>query len=205
MPETTEAFLNLLGKRPEEARICLINTASLAHHPKGDAPYIEEGKRRLSDLGFRMITEIDLRNEIEGSLNDKFNHCDVILVGGGNTFYLMKYVNESGFAKALKSFLDRGGIYFGISAGSYITCPDISMAQWKHADDQNTVGLKDLRGLGLVNFYVSSHYVPVHEAIINENKNKVSCPIFALTDLQAILVDNEKIQFIGPGGFKQFK
>src|SRR3989344_6588411 len=101
-PETTEAFLNLLSKNPEGVRLCLINTASLAHHPKGDAPYIKEGKQRLSDLGFRTITEIDLRNETEESLNNKFNNFDVILVGGGNTFYLLKYVEESGFDKAIK-------------------------------------------------------------------------------------------------------
>lgn len=203
--ETTEAFLKLLDKKPEETRICLITTASLVHHPKGDAPYVKEDERRLSELGFRTMVEIDLRNETEKSLNNKFKNFDVIFVEGGNTFYLLKYVRESGFDKVLKPFLDRGGIYFGVSAGSYIAGPDISGAQWKHLEDVNTVGLKDLRGLGLVDFLISPHYIPEHEAIINENKDKVPYPIYALTDQQAISVDNDEIQFIGPGKFKKFK
>ena len=204
-PETTEAFLNLLSKNPEGVRLCLINTASLAHHPKGDAPYIKEGKQRLSDLGFRTITEIDLRNETEESLNNKFNNFDVILVGGGNTFYLLKYVEESGFDKAIKLFLDKGGIYFGISAGSIIAGKDISSSGWDPNWDENEVGLKDFQGLGLVDFIIIPHYELARKKVILDNKNKVAFPVIVLTDKQAILVNNGKIRFVGPGEFKRFE
>ncbi|MFH1671283.1 MAG: Type 1 glutamine amidotransferase-like domain-containing protein [Candidatus Portnoybacteria bacterium] len=200
VPETTEAFLELLSKKPVETRVCFMATAADSYSDKW---FVEKDKKRLEELGFK-VTELDLKEENEASLNEKFKNFNVIFVEGGNTFYLLKYVKESGFDKALKVFLDRDGIYIGVSAGSYIAGPDISGANWKHADDQNTVGLKDLRGLGLVDFSISPHYVPEHEAIINENKSKVSCPIFALTDFQAILVDNNDIQFIGPGEFKRF-
>jgi len=203
-PETTEAFLKLLGRKPEETKIFFIFTASLAEHPKGDAEYVKKDKQRLSDLGFKLITDIDLRSENEVSLKDKLKDFNVIFVEGGNTFYLLKYVRESGLDKVLKPFLEKGGVYLGVSAGSYIAGPDISLAQWKHADDQNIVGLKDLSGLGLVDFYISPHYIPEHETILNENKNKVSRPIFALTDLQAILIDSGKMEFVGPGEFKKF-
>lgn len=204
-PETTEEFLKLLGKKPKETKICFIPTASFVNHPEGDAQYMKEDKQRLIELGFKIITDIDLRNENKESLKEKLKDFDVIFVTGGNTFYLLKYMKESGFDKALKPFLDKGGIYLGVSAGSYVVGPDISIANWKHADDQNTVGLKDLRGLGLVDFLISPHYVPEHEEIINENKDKVPFPIFALTDSQAILVENGNIEFIGPGEFKKFE
>lgn len=204
VPEVAEAFFKLLGKKPEEARMCMIPTASFAHHPKGDAPYVMEGKQQLAELGFKDIVEIDLRHEKEESLREKLVKFDVILVGGGNTFYLLKYARESGFGEALKPFLDKGGVYFGISAGSLIAGRDISIAGWSPDWDENAVGLKDPQGLGLVDFIVSPHYIPEHEVIINENRSKVSSPIFALTDFQAILVDGGDIQFIGPGEFKKF-
>ncbi|MDO8558879.1 MAG: Type 1 glutamine amidotransferase-like domain-containing protein [bacterium] len=204
-PEITEAFLGLLSKNPEETRICLITTASLEHHPDGVVPYVEGDKRRLSELGFKTMSEIDLRNETEKSLNDKFKNFDVIFVEGGNTFYLMKYIWESGFDKAIKPFLDNGGIYFGISAGSIVVGKDISCSGWDPAWDENTVGLEDMRGLGLVDFIISPHYAPEEDAVINENKSKVSCPIFALTDSQAILINGEDVRFIGPGEFKKFE
>lgn len=203
-PEITEAFLKLLSKKPEETLMCLIPTASFAHHPEGNAPYITEDKQRLAQLGFKDITDIDLRNENKKSLNEKLEKFDVVLVEGGNTFYLLKYARESGFGEALKPFLDKGGVYFGISAGSIIAGKDISVSGWKSDWDENAVGLKDFHGLGLVDFIISPHYIPEHEAVINENKGKVSYPIFALTDSQAILVDNDSTQFIGPGEFSNF-
>ena len=205
VPETTEEFLKLIDKKPEETKVCFIPTASFDHHPDGNAQYVKEDKQRLTELGFKTITDVDLRKENKESLKEKLKDFDVIFVTGGSTFYLLKYMKESGFDKALKPFLEKGGIYVGVSAGSYVAGPDISGANWKHANDQNTVGLKDLRGLGLVDFLISPHYIPEHEAIINENKDKTSYQIFALTDSQAILVENGKIKFIGPGEFKKFK
>lgn len=198
-PEITEAFLKLFGKKPEETRI-----ASFAYHPEGNAPYVKEGKERLAELGFKDITDIDLRNENEESLKDKLVKFDVILVGGGNTFYLLKYARESGFGKSLKPFLEKGGVYFGISAGSIIAGKDISVAGWSPEWDENAVGLDHFQGLGLVDFIISPHYIPEHEVIIDENKYKVSYPIFSLTDSQAISVNNDSIKFIGPGEFKKF-
>lgn len=200
-PETTEAFLKLLNEKPEKTRVCFIATAA---DPEPDKWFVEKDRDRLLELGFK-VTELDLKGENEASLNDKLKNFDVIFVEGGNTFYLLKYVKESGFDRALKPFLDRGGIYVGVSAGSYIAGPDISPAQWKHAEDKNIVGLKDLSGLKLVDFIISPHYMPEHEAAIKENKDKVPYPIIALTDLQAVLIENGNIQFIGPGEFKEFK
>lgn len=200
-PETTEEFLKLLCKKPEETELCFITTAS---HPEENKGYVEKDRKRLIELGFQ-VAELDLKQENEDSLGEKLNNFDVVFVEGGNTFYLLKYVRESGFDKVLKPFLDRGGIYIGVSAGTYIAGPDISPTQWKHAEDKNIVGLKDLRGLGLINFAVFSHYKPEHESIIKENKHKIPYPVVALTDSQAILVENGNTKFIGPGEFKEFK
>ncbi len=201
VPETTETFLEFLGKKPEETRVCFITTAS---HSEEDKSYVEKDRKRLIELGFQ-VTEVDLKQENEESLREKLKNFDVVFVEGGNTFYLLKYVKESGFDKALKPFLDRGGIYVGVSAGSYIAGLDISPTQWKHAEDKNIVGLKDLRGLGLINFAIFSHYKPEHESIINENKHRIPYLVIALTDSQAILVENGKTKFVGPGEFKKFK
>lgn len=201
VPETTEAFLGLLNKKPEETRVCFITTAS---HPQEDKGYVEKDRERLIELGFQ-VTELDLKQENKESLEEKLKNFDVVFVEGGNTFYLLKHVRESGFDKVLKSFLDKGGIYIGVSAGTYIAGPDISPTQWKHAEDKNIVGLKDLRGLGLVDFAIFSHYKPEQESIIKENKHKIPYQVIALTDSQAILIENGNIQFIGPGEFKKFK
>ncbi len=200
-PEITKDFLNLLSKEPEESMVCFITTAS---QPEEDKSYVEKDRKRLLELDFK-ITEMDLKAENENSLRNKLTNFDVIFVEGGNTFYLMKYIRESGFDKILKGFSNRDTIYVGVSAGSYVAGPDISPAQWKHAEDKNIVGLKDFRGMGLVDFIISPHYKAEHESVIKENKDKVPYPIIALTDSQAVLIEDGNIKFIGPGEFKEFK
>ncbi len=194
-PETTEEFLKILPKNPEELELCFIATAA---DPEENKWFVEKDKKRLLELGFK-IKEIDLKQENTHSLRIKLKGVDVIFVEGGNTFYLLKYVRKSGFDKVLKPFLDRGGIYLGVSAGTYIAGLDISPTQWKHAEDKNIVGLKDLRGLCLIDFAIFSHYKPKHESIIKENKHKIPSTIVALTDKQAVLVNGKDYKIVGSG------
>ena len=78
-PETTEEFLKLLDKKPEEIRVCFITTAS---HPEESKGYVGKDRERLSELGFE-ITELDLKEENEESLKNRLENFDVIFVEGG--------------------------------------------------------------------------------------------------------------------------
>jgi len=193
-PETIGDFLRLLDKKPTKTKVCFITTASNSEEDKW---YVEKDRERLQELGFR-VTELDIKGENEQSLGDKLENSDVIFVEGGNTFYLLKYVMESGFDKALKSFLDRGGIYLGVSAGSMIAGPNIESAGWKHAD-RNIVNLKDLTGLKLVPFVISPHTDETNIDAIKECAGEANYPVVALTDKQAILVENGVQKIVGAG------
>lgn len=195
------ALLELTGKPFNELNLVDIPTA--ANTEKGDKSWLTDGFNKCKELGFAHIDIVDISAVSINVWEPKLNKANVLLFGGGNTFYLLDWLNKSGLRELLPEML-KNKVYMGISAGSYVACPDISSAQWKHMEDQNIVGLKDLRGLGLVNFLISPHYIPEHEAIINENKDKVPYPIFALTDSQAILVDGDNVKFIGSGEFKKF-
>jgi len=199
--EVSPTLLKILTKPPSENKVCFIPTAA---DPEEDKWFVEKDRKRLSELGFNII-DVDLKQENESSLREKLAEIDIIFIGGGNTFYLLKYIRESGFDKVIKELLDKDMIYIGVSAGSMVVCPDISQAQWKHLEDENIVDLKDLRGMGLVDFMVIPHYVSKQKAIIEKNKGKVSYPIIALTDTQAVLVEDGKMQFVGSGEFKEFK
>ena len=193
-PETTDEFLKLLGKEPEKTRVCFITTAS---HPEENKWYVEKDRERLSELCFK-VTELDLKDENENSLDAKLKDFDVIFVEGGNTFYLLKYVRESGFDKVLKLFLDKGGIYLGVSAGSMIVGLNIESAGWKHAD-RNIVDLQDLTGLNLVPFVIAPHIDESNIEAIKECASKVNYPVIALTDKQAVLIEDGTQKIVGVG------
>jgi len=193
-PETTQDFLELLDKKPEETKICFINTAA---QPEEDKWFVEKDRKKLLEMGFK-VTEMDIKGENEYSLKKKLEYFDVVFVEGGNTFYLLKYVKESGFGNALKPFFEKGGVYFGVSAGSVIAGLNIESAGWKHMD-RNIVNLKDLTGLKLVPFVISVHIDESNIKIIKNCASKVKYPVVALSDQQAFLVENGEQKIVGIG------
>jgi len=193
-PETTEYFLDLLGKNPKGMDLCYIPTAADLSKDKW---YVKKNRGRLEELGFK-VTDVDIKNGSEGSLSKRMNGFDIVFVEGGNTFYLLKHVRDSGFDVAIRRFLNRGGIYVGSSAGSMIAGLNIESAEWKHLD-KNIINLKDLTGMKLVPFVISVHLDDKNIDLIRNCASKVSYPVVALTDKQALLVDNDKQMIVGAG------
>ena len=119
----------------------------------------------------------------------KFEDCDAIYVKGGNTFWLLNAMKKSGFDKMVQKLADKGIIYIGESAGSYVACPTIEMANWKN-QDKNIIGLKDLTALGLVSYLVLAHYTQDQEPLIQPEIAKSKYEVKVLTNDELILIEN---------------
>lgn len=198
-------LLNFLSKKPEDIVIAHIPNAA---DPEKNKSYVKESTDQLEAMGMK-IKKIDLRKENKSLLKKKFTGCDVIFVNGGNTFYLLDIFRKSGLGKILPDLLDQGKVYVAASAGSYIVCPTIEAAGWKHAD-RNIVGLKNLKGLNLVPFIITAHYdkEKYHDSV-EYGAKKSKLPVVALYDTQAITVEGDKYKVVGSGqkeffnGFKE--
>lgn len=193
--ETRDYFLELLGRDLKIIKVVFIPTAA---DPEKDKGFVDSAKDELKDIGLG-FSEIDLKDENKSSLERKLLGADVIYVNGGNAFYLLDWVRKSGFDRVVKNFLDRGGIYIGVSAGSVLAGTEIDCAGWNEDWDKNIVGIKDTRGLGLVDFAISPHYTDGDFKLLFEKSKSVSYPVIGLADSQAILVDGKKIRAVGRG------
>lgn len=206
-PETKEAFLKLLGKDPKETKIAFIPTAS---DKEENTSYVDRDKSAFLQMGFE-IKMVDLKNKDEEALRDEISDCDVIFVEGGNTYYLLDQTRKSGFDKVVKDFIEKGKIYFGVSAGTYIACPTIEHSGWRKTDpDNNEVKLEDLTALNLVPFIITAHYNRAkYQEGVEAGAAKSQYPVVALYDTQAILVEDNKYKVVGTGpkeffnGFKE--
>lgn len=195
-PETTQDFLDFLNEDPKKMKICFITTAS---HPEKNKWYIKKDAKRLSELGFQ-IEEFDLRNNNEDSLRKRLKTFDIIFVEGGNTFYLLKYVKESGFDHIIHEFLTRGGVYVGVSAGTIITGLNIETSNWNYGEpDKNIVNLEDLEGLNLIPFVFCVHMDKKDTNIIKKYATETNYPTVGLTDTQALLIDDKIKKIVGTG------
>ena len=141
-----EAFIKCLTKSPSESVVAFVTTAAYGETKK--PAWLENDRKLLHRCGIKEILDFDIKGKNEGQLEKELAKTDIIFVEGGNTFYLLYHARKSGFDRALPKLLNKGKLYVGVSAGSYIPCPTIEAATWKHVD-RNKIGLKDLTGLDL--------------------------------------------------------
>lgn len=187
-------FLKLVGKKPADIRIFYVLTPS---------KYTKRNKylRRLFKKSG--VVNIPKENITFFSLDKKVtNHdlkgIDVIFVSGGNTFEYLDGLRKTGLDKLIKSFVKKGGVYVGLSAGSYVACPNIEAASWKHAD-RNELGLQNLKGLNLVPFLITAHFEKALRKTIEDASKTTNYPVVALNDKQAVLVNEGNVKVVGIG------
>ena len=189
---------------------CIVGFVPNAGDVEEDRGYISRARDKLRN-DFSAAIDIDL-NVLKGeTLRAELSKVDVIYVEGGNTFHLLDTARKSGFTGILPSLLDSGKVYVGVSAGSYIACPTIDMADWKNANraDRNTANMADLTGMNLVPFMLTAHFAEEYRPLILGAASHTKYPIVALYDTQAVLVEGGNYRVIGPGareffnGFKE--
>ncbi|MDE1860689.1 MAG: Type 1 glutamine amidotransferase-like domain-containing protein [Candidatus Micrarchaeota archaeon] len=200
--------LSMVSKKP--LKDCTVGYIPNAGDQKSDKQYMEHSRSILKNIFFDVI-EIDLKVLDKDKLIAELNKVDVVFVEGGNTFYLLDIANRSNFTKILPKVLEKGKIYIGVSAGSYIVCPTIEMAYWKNANSVNIRpdGLKNLNALNLVPFLVTAHFDEKQRSIVENAVKHTSYSVVAIYDTEAILVKNSRYKVIGMGakeffnGFKE--
>lgn len=190
-----EGIIKIVDKPLYDITVAFITTAS---KPEKDKSFMEEDKELLHEAGFN-VEEIDIEGKSEGQLYSLLHNKDVIFVEGGNTFYLLKCMKESGFKKVIKKLFKKGVLYVGTSAGSVVMGKTIDTAGWGAGEDENIVRLSDLRGFGFVPFNIFVHYNQGDEEIIKQNTLKSRHPLKVLTDSQALLVIGKDVALIGKG------
>jgi len=187
-------FIKLVGKKPAEIKIFFVITP--LKYPKKNK-YVKRLFKKLEMVNIpeKNITFFKLDRKVK---QEDLKNIDVIFVFGGNTFDYLDGIRRTGLDKLIKAFVKKDGVYLGLSAGSYVACPSIEQAGWKHADN-NTIGLKNLTGLNLVPFLITAHFEEELRPIIVQSAKNTKCQVIALTDEQAVLVNGKSIKIIGKG------
>ena len=87
------------------------------------------------------------------------NEAEAIVVGGGNTFYLVAKMHETGIMDAIRGKTERGTPYMGWSAGANVACPTL-----KTTNDMPIIEPASFNSLGLVPFQINPHYLDANPA-----------------------------------------
>jgi dipeptidase E len=125
---------------------------------------------------------------------------DAIHMGGGNTFYFLNSLRKSKLLPQLRTFVEKGGVLTGLSAGAIMMTENIDMAAYPEFDrDQNTVGLKNLAALNLVNFSFFPHFKNSkrYDTVFKRYSKLKGKVIYACPDGAGIVVNGHELRFVG--------
>jgi dipeptidase E len=193
----------LVGLFGENSKVAVITNAKDYKSQEERSQSVEEILDFLKKLGFKP-TEIDLRKYFSDSnfTEDDLKKYQAVWVAGGNTFILVRALNQSGARKVLGNMIRKNQIiYGGESAGAILPTPTLTGVQF--GDDPNIVPEgyeKELiwEGLNLINYHIVPHYKTEWEGaeeMIAELKSN-NLDYKTLTDNQAIIINGDKEEFL---------
>ncbi len=136
--------------------------------------------------------------------------AEAIIVGGGNTWQLVRMLHDQDLMPAIKKKVENGCPYIGWSAGSNIACPTL-----RTTNDMPIIDPKGFDTIGLVPFQINPHYLDANpdghagetrEQRINEfieiNPNTY---VVGLRELTLLKYENNKLDLLGERTARIFK
>lgn len=189
-----EKGYDLLGIPRENLKIGLIDTAFKASEDQDFIKYMDEYLELMRNSGID-FKKFDIKDKTKEEIINFFSDRNVIQVCGGNPFYLLKVVMETGFDLILKNLLEKGLSYIGCSSGASLVSPTMEVGAWKI--NRNKYGLTDFTALNYVPFLIKCHYVDDKKDEIIERIKKLKYPLKILKDDQLLYIENDNIRFIG--------
>ena len=159
--------------------------------------YVDKVNTRFAEIGHKVTGIHSYDNPIEA-----VEKAEVIIVGGGNTWQLVKMLQENNLMEAIVKKVQEGTPYVGWSAGSNIACPTL-----KTTNDMPIVEPASFNTLNLVPFQINPHYLDdnndthggeTRETRITEfiHANK-EVYVVGLREGCMLLLENNDIQMIG--------
>ena len=142
------------------------------------------------------------RMELDVVAFDELDRADALFVGGGNTFRLLKKLQEGNHVAAIRERVRAGLPYIGSSAGSVIACPTI-----RTTNDMPIVQPPSLDALGFLGFQLNCHYLDpdpgsthkgeTREERIREFHEENDAPVLGLREATMLRVEGGAVTLQG--------
>lgn len=181
-------------------KLVFINTP--AEGEDGDKQWLENDRSALVKAGFT-VSDYTITGKTSEEVKNHLASFDVIFISGGNTFYVLEKIQQSGCAQVIRDYVEQGKIYIGSSAGSVLAGPDIYPSYYVDAIEK-APNLKGYSGLGLIDVVVLPHWGNDHfkELYLNkrlEHAYTSDYKIILLTDNQYVQVEGERYEIVDVG------
>jgi len=141
----------------------------------------------------------ELDKEFRPNLLESLLRCDAIHLSGGNTNYFLQWLRKREMLEPIRQYVKRGGVLVGVSAGSILMSPDISICS---LDVNEPIEVEnDFSSLNLVDFAFVPHYgsrrMPTIIPALQKYSREHQIVVYACQDSGGIVVTEDNVRCIG--------
>ena len=167
--------------------------------------YAAKAKARFAAMGYPLESAHATANPQQA-----IEQTDAIFIGGGNTFRLLKALQDLDLLEPIRRKVNGGTPYIGSSAGSNVAGPTI-----KTTKDMPIVQPRSFDSLGLVPFQISPHYLdpdPASKHMGETQEERIvqfleenETPVVGMREGAWIVVENGSATLKGETGARIFR
>jgi dipeptidase E len=167
--------------------------------------YVDTARRRFATMGYALESAHAADDPAKA-----VEQAEAIFVGGGNTFRLLKALQDLELLEPIRRKVMSGTPYIGSSAGSNVAGPTI-----KTTKDMPIVQPRSFDSLGLVPFQISPHYLDpdptsthmgeTQEERILQFLEENETPVVGMREGSWVLVENGRATLLGLTGARIFR
>lgn len=125
---------------------------------------------------------------------------DMIFLSGGNTYYFLHHLRQTGILDDLHNHAQEGRVLAGLSAGAILMTPNINTAGFPKFDcDDNFVGLKAKRAMKMTQFEFFPHYTHTKRYVdaLKDYTRRSRNPVFAIPDESGLVCTERGVEILG--------
>ena len=167
--------------------------------------YEKKVSERFTEIGHDVISIHRFEDPVSA-----IKEASAIVVGGGNTWNLLKMIRDNNLVDIVKEKVNNGTPYIGWSAGSNVACPTI-----KTTNDMPVVEPDSFAAFNLIPFQINPHYLDANpvghagetreqriEEFIEANPGVF---VAGLREGTMLILENDIINLHGPRKIRIFK
>lgn len=160
-----------------------------------DHPYDSCFEWIKQEMSNTRISTIEMVRTFEELAEKDYSKYCAIFIGGGNTYKLLKELQDNSNMKKIEDYLKKGGIIYGGSAGAIIFGKDIDGCKYTDEKlDIDTNGFNMLKDYSLLCHYKKASFSANKEYLKEfSKKNK----LFFLPEEAVLIVTDKKITIVG--------
>lgn len=191
---------DFLGEKPVKALFIPYAAVSFSYDE-----YEAKVKARFHEIGHDIISVHRCSDPVAAVAE-----AGAIVVGGGNTFHLLKEMRRNGLLAPIRERVQNGLPFIGWSAGSNVACPTIMTT-----NDMPICDPKGFDALNLVPFQINPHYLDAHpsghagetreQRILEFIEANPETYVLGLREGCMFRVEKAEMKLIGPASVRIFK